>query len=86
MMSLASTVMGLCFTMYPILAQLIKNAYGFRGCLALIAAINMHTLVGMLVMHPLEWHSKRVNVNNELLINSKILSALLTLSLITQFH
>lgn len=73
MMSIASTVMSLCFAIYPLLVNLSKSAYGLRGCLALIAAINMHTFFGMLVMHPLEWHSKRVTVYNELLINCKIL-------------
>ncbi|KAG4069539.1 hypothetical protein HA402_006905 [Bradysia odoriphaga] len=62
MMSLSSSVMGLCLTLYPILAQFAKNSIGFRGCLVLIAACNMHTFVAMLIMHPFEWHSKRVVV------------------------
>lgn len=70
MMGIASTVMSSCFTLYPVLVQFSRNLFGFRGCLALIAAVNMHTLIAMLVMHPFEWHSKRVNVNKELLLNS----------------
>lgn len=80
MMSLGFTVLGLGLAVYPILAQFTKTVYGFRRCLALIAAVNMHTFLGMLVMHPLEWHAKRVNVDKELLLNSKILSELKTLT------
>lgn len=68
MMSLSSSIMSLCMTLYPILVQFSKNLYGLRGCLALIAAVNMNTFIAMLIMHPFEWHSKRVLLHSNILI------------------
>lgn len=58
MMSLAQTIIGLVTMIYPILIQKLLEMYGFRGTIALIAVINTHALVGMLLMHPVKWHMK----------------------------
>ncbi|XP_050084066.1 monocarboxylate transporter 12 [Anopheles aquasalis] len=60
MMSVAQTLIGLGTMFYPIFIQRSMDAFGFRGCMAVLAAVNSHTLVAMLVMHPVEWHLRRV--------------------------
>uniref|UniRef100_A0A182QJX4 Major facilitator superfamily (MFS) profile domain-containing protein n=1 Tax=Anopheles farauti TaxID=69004 RepID=A0A182QJX4_9DIPT len=60
MMSVAQTLIGVGTMFYPIFIQRSMDAFGFRGCMAVLAAVNSHTLVAMLVMHPVEWHMRRV--------------------------
>lgn len=62
MMSIAQALIGLGTMIYPILVQYLMQTYGFRGCIAVLAALNGHAILGMLVMHPIEWHQKRVRV------------------------
>lgn len=42
MMSTAQTLIGVGTMVYPILVQFLMNSYGFRGCMAILAAINGH--------------------------------------------
>ncbi|XP_058121202.1 monocarboxylate transporter 7 [Anopheles ziemanni] len=65
MMSVAQTLIGLGTMFYPIFIQRTMDAFGFRGCMAVLAAVNSHTLVAMLVMHPVEWHMRRVPLVSE---------------------
>lgn len=65
MMSIAQTLIGLGSVIFPILIQKLMKHYGFRGCLTILAGINAHTILGMLVMQPVEWHMKRVPVREE---------------------
>ncbi|XP_055713264.1 monocarboxylate transporter 9 [Phlebotomus papatasi] len=65
MMSIAQTLIGLGSMIYPILIQWLMDNYGFRGCMAIMAALNGHAIVGMLVMHPVEWHMKKVKVEDD---------------------
>uniref|UniRef100_A0A182NZV0 Major facilitator superfamily (MFS) profile domain-containing protein n=1 Tax=Anopheles epiroticus TaxID=199890 RepID=A0A182NZV0_9DIPT len=60
MMSVAQTLIGLGTMFYPIFIQRSMDAFGFRGCMAVLAAVNSHTLLAMLVMHPVQWHMRRV--------------------------
>ncbi|XP_053680188.1 monocarboxylate transporter 7 [Anopheles nili] len=60
MMSVAQTLIGLGTMFYPIFIQRSMDAFGFRGCMAVLAAVNSHTLLAMLVMHPVEWHMRLV--------------------------
>jgi Na+/melibiose symporter-like transporter len=62
MMSIAQTLIGVGSVIFPIAIQKLMEIYGFRGCMLIMAAINAHTVLGMLVMHPVEWHMKRVEV------------------------
>ena len=48
---------------YPLMVQFLMEKYGFRGTMAIIAAINSHAIFGMLVMHPVDWHCKIVKVS-----------------------
>uniref|UniRef100_A0A8D8ES32 Monocarboxylate transporter 9 n=1 Tax=Culex pipiens TaxID=7175 RepID=A0A8D8ES32_CULPI len=65
MMSVSQTLIGLGTMFYPIFIQKTMEAYGFRGCMAVLAAVNSHTLVAMMVMHPVEWHMRLVPVEPE---------------------
>lgn len=58
MMSVAQTLIGVGSMIYPILMQFLIDKYGFRGSMAILAAINSHSIFGMIVMHPVEWHYK----------------------------
>lgn len=62
MMSMTQALKGVLITLHPILVKVAMNAYGFRGALAIVAAVNAHSIVGMLVMHPIEWHYKVIRV------------------------
>ncbi|XP_075154484.1 monocarboxylate transporter 9 [Haematobia irritans] len=59
-MSFSQSLIGLGSMFYPVLMQKLIEWYGFRGCLALLAAINSHAVLGMLLMQPVEWHMRKV--------------------------
>ena len=65
MMSLAQSLLGLGSIILPLLIEKLFLWYGFRGCLAVIAALNGNAIVGMLVMHPVEWHMKLEEITDE---------------------
>ncbi|XP_017871441.1 PREDICTED: monocarboxylate transporter 9 isoform X1 [Drosophila arizonae] len=64
-MSFAQSLIGLGSMVYPILMQMLMQTYGFRGCLLVLTGINAHAVLGMLLMHPVEWHMRRVPVEEE---------------------
>lgn len=61
-MSLTQTLKGVGIMTYPIVVQFLMSNYGFRGTALILAAIHAHTLFGMIVMHPIEWHYKTVKI------------------------
>lgn len=61
-MSIAQSLIGLGTMIYPIMVQFLMQTYGFRGSMAIIAAINSHSILGMLIMHPVQWHLKEIKV------------------------
>lgn len=61
-MSLTQTLKGVGIMTYPIVVQFLMATYGFRGTALIVAAIHAHTLFGMIVMHPIEWHYKTVKI------------------------
>lgn len=63
MMSVAQTLIGFGTMIYPILVQHLMDMYGFRGTMAIIAAINGHVILSMITMHPIEWNYKVVKVH-----------------------
>lgn len=65
MMSIVQTLIGVVAMFYPILVNFLMKTYGFRGASAIIAAINGHAVLGMLVMHPVEWHYKIIQIPDE---------------------
>ncbi|XP_037919162.1 monocarboxylate transporter 9 isoform X2 [Hermetia illucens] len=62
MMSIAQSIIGVGIMFYPVLTQKLMEWYGFRGCLAVLAAISSHAIFGMLCMHPVEWHMRKVPI------------------------
>lgn len=64
-MSFAQSLIGLGSMFYPVLMQKLLEAYGFRGCLAVLAAINSHAVLGMLLMQPVEWHMQQIPIEDE---------------------
>lgn len=62
MMSLAQSLIGVGTMIYPILVQFLMDKYGFRGAIAIIAAINAHSIFGMIVMHPVNWHYNVIKI------------------------
>lgn len=65
MMSLAQGLIGIGSMLMPIMIERVMQYYGFRGCLAILAALNGHALLGMMVMHPVEWHMKKVEIPDD---------------------
>ncbi|KAH8300627.1 hypothetical protein KR044_012275 [Drosophila immigrans] len=64
-MGFAQTLIGLGAMVYPIAMQKLLEWYGFRGCLLILTGINAHAVLGMLLMQPVEWHMKRVPIDEE---------------------
>ncbi|XP_062140244.1 monocarboxylate transporter 7 [Drosophila sulfurigaster albostrigata] len=64
-MGFAQTLIGLGAMAYPIAMQKLLEWYGFRGCLLVLTGINAHAVLGMLLMQPVEWHMKRVPLDEE---------------------
>ncbi|XP_055300651.1 monocarboxylate transporter 14-like [Sitodiplosis mosellana] len=62
MMGIMQALKGIGIMGYPIMVQFLMERYGFRGTMAVIAAINAHAILGMLAMHPIEWHYKVIKV------------------------
>lgn len=59
MMGLAQTLLGLGNMALPIAIEWWHELYGFRGCMLMVAGLNVHVVLGMLMMHPVEWHTIR---------------------------
>lgn len=62
-MSLAQALTGILTMLYPIFVAYIRETFGFRGALALVAAINGHIICTMLVMQPVEKHMKVIKIS-----------------------
>lgn len=61
-MSLTQAFAGVLAMGYPLFVAYLKETYGFRGGVAVIAAVNAHVIFAMLVMHPVEWHYKTIKI------------------------
>lgn len=64
-MSIAKTFIGVSSMVYPMFVQFLLGFYGFRGAVAILAAINLHTIFGMIVLHPIQWHQKKIKIEVE---------------------
>ncbi|KAK0079471.1 hypothetical protein PV325_001217 [Microctonus aethiopoides] len=60
-MSAAQIIIGLGGIVYPIMIEKMMSAYGFRATAALIGALSLNSIVGMMMMHPVQWHLKDPN-------------------------
>ncbi|XP_055370805.1 monocarboxylate transporter 7 [Condylostylus longicornis] len=63
MMNIAQTLIGIGTMVYPMAMRFLLDSFGFRGCLAILAAFNGHAIFGMMVMHPVDWHIKRIEID-----------------------
>lgn len=61
-MSLTQAFTGILTMIYPIFVANLIETYGFRGSVAIIAAIHAHLVLVMLVMQPVEWHYKLIKI------------------------
>lgn len=58
MMSIEQTLIGLGVVAHPVIVHYLMTQYGFRGMMLIIAALNFHTIFGMICMHKVKWHYK----------------------------
>ncbi|XP_026326883.1 monocarboxylate transporter 1-like [Hyposmocoma kahamanoa] len=56
MMSANQSMSSLASITFPMLVTLLLSEYGFRWTLILIMALDLHLVLAMLVMHPVEWY------------------------------
>lgn len=70
-MSVAQTIFGLGTSAYPFFVQFFMDKYGYRGFMAIRASIHGHLIFGMLAMHPVEWHMKKVFLEDNLLVEGE---------------
>lgn len=59
MMNVTKALVGSATMCYPMLVKFLMEKYGFRGSLAVIAAIHAHVILAMMVLHPVEWHHRK---------------------------
>ncbi|XP_012279760.1 uncharacterized protein LOC105699395 isoform X2 [Orussus abietinus] len=55
-MSASQVIIGLGGIVYPICIERMMTAFGFRGTAAMTGVLSLHCVVGMTMMHPVEWH------------------------------
>lgn len=83
-MSLVQILKGIFVMLHPILVGYLMTEYGFRGTMAVMAAINTHCILALLAMHPIEWHYKinkiKIDVNER--VPCKCISSCFVLSFV----
>ncbi|XP_011313842.1 uncharacterized protein [Fopius arisanus] len=55
-MSAAQVIVGIGSIVYPIWIAQMMETYGFRGTAALVGAMSLNGIMGMMLMHPVQWH------------------------------
>lgn len=55
MNGIVAVVSGLIAVGMPTFIEQLMEVYGFRGCMAILAALNLHVLVAMIALLPVEW-------------------------------
>ncbi|XP_076762882.1 uncharacterized protein LOC143430461 [Xylocopa sonorina] len=58
-MCAAQVIVGLGGIAYPIWIERMMKVYGFRGTALMTGAMGLNCIVGMTMMHPVEWHAKK---------------------------
>ncbi|XP_049865097.1 monocarboxylate transporter 2-like isoform X2 [Pectinophora gossypiella] len=61
MMSANQSMSSMASITFPMLVTFLLAEYGFRWTLALIMAMDLHLVLAMLLMHPVEWHMIKGN-------------------------
>lgn len=57
-MSLAQVIIGMGAIGYPYFIDKMMPLYGFRGTAGIIGAISLNCIPAVLMLHPVEWHTK----------------------------
>lgn len=55
-LSLCKASIGLITMVYPLFIKMTMAEFGFRGTLAILCGISAHSILGAMVMHPVEWY------------------------------
>lgn len=85
-MSMVQILKGGFLMVHPILVGFLMSQFGFRGMVAIMAAINANCILAMLAMHPVKWHSKVIKIHvNERAVPCKLRSFSFFLSLQLNF-
>lgn len=59
MFGIISTLTGVVSVFMPTFIEMLMHEYGFRGCMAILAALNLHVLLGMIALLPVDWWNKK---------------------------
>ncbi|CAH0727536.1 unnamed protein product, partial [Brenthis ino] len=60
--SFTQTIVGVVTLFVPQFIKWALDTYGLRGTLLLIAGVSMQNIIGMVLLQPVEWHMKRIQV------------------------
>ncbi|XP_011138019.2 monocarboxylate transporter 9 isoform X2 [Harpegnathos saltator] len=58
-MNVSQVIIALGGIVYPMLTEKMMEWYGFHGTVAIVGAWSLNSIVGMTLMHPVEWHMKK---------------------------
>lgn len=58
-MSVAQVIVGMGGIAYPVCMEKLMKLYGFRGTALMTGAMSLNCIVGMTMMHPVEWHARK---------------------------
>ncbi|XP_028156210.1 monocarboxylate transporter 9-like [Ostrinia furnacalis] len=62
---LANVGTGVGQTVMPHLVRYLLEGYGFKGACLLLSSLSLHGIAGTLLIQPVEWHMKKVEVEVE---------------------
>ncbi|XP_025837027.1 monocarboxylate transporter 7-like isoform X2 [Agrilus planipennis] len=60
LMGVSQTITAGLTILYPTFMRFLLSQYGFRGAVAILAAINSHVIFTAVSLHPVKWHLKKV--------------------------
>nr|XP_012228844.1 PREDICTED: monocarboxylate transporter 9 [Linepithema humile]XP_012228845.1 PREDICTED: monocarboxylate transporter 9 [Linepithema humile] len=58
-MSASQVIIAFGGIIFPYLTGKMMTTYGFRGTTAILGALSLNGVVGMMLMHPVEWHARK---------------------------
>lgn len=63
MMAIAQAVCVLVMMLWPAITDLLLDTYGFRGTVAIFAALSLNCIPAMAVLQPVEWHMRKRKIH-----------------------
>lgn len=64
-MSLVQILKGIFIMAHPMIVGFLMTNYGFRGTVAIMAAINANCILALYAMHPVKWHYEIIKIKIE---------------------